>query len=61
MLALPLLKVRTLVLPDTYLPHDKPEAMYALAGLDAAGIVATVRRALGLEAISAQRLAGPKR
>jgi 1-deoxy-D-xylulose-5-phosphate synthase len=56
------LKVRTLVLPDVYLPHDKPEAMYALAGLDAAGIVATVHRALGLEVTTAQRLAGaPKR
>jgi len=56
------LKVRTLVLPDVYLPHDKPEAMYALAGLDAAGIVATVHRALGLEVTAAQRLAGaPKR
>ena len=56
------LKVRTLVLPDVYLAHDKPEVMYALAGLDAAGIVATVRRALGLEVAPVQRLAGgPKR
>ena len=41
------LKVRTLTLPDTFQDHDKPEAMYALAGLDCAGIVRTVERALG--------------
>jgi 1-deoxy-D-xylulose-5-phosphate synthase len=33
------LKVRTLVLPDIYQDHDKPELMYAQAGLDADGIV----------------------
>ena len=37
------LKVRTLTLPDVFLDHDKPELMYETAGLDAAGIVATVR------------------
>ena len=36
------LKVRTLTLPDLFLDQDKPDAMYAAAGLDAAGIVATV-------------------
>ncbi len=41
------LKVRSLTLPDIYQDHDKPEAMYAAAGLDAAGIVATVDKALG--------------
>lgn len=41
------LKVRTLTLPDIYQDHDKPEAMYAAAGLDAAGIVRTVEGALG--------------
>ena len=30
--------------------HDKPEAMYAKAGLDAEGIVAKVFEALGREA-----------
>ncbi|WP_240540153.1 1-deoxy-D-xylulose-5-phosphate synthase, partial [Salinarimonas soli] len=35
-------KVRSLVLPDAYQDHDKPERMYAQAGLDAAGIVAKV-------------------
>ncbi|MCJ2010991.1 1-deoxy-D-xylulose-5-phosphate synthase, partial [Methylobacterium sp. J-076] len=32
-------RVRTLTLPDTYQDHDKPEKMYAEAGLDAASIV----------------------
>ncbi len=41
------IKVRTLELPDRYLDHDKPEAMYAAIGLDAAGIVATVAGMLG--------------
>ncbi|MDJ1157771.1 1-deoxy-D-xylulose-5-phosphate synthase [Chelatococcus sp. SYSU_G07232] len=43
------LKVRPMVLPDVYIDHDKPERMYAKAGLDAAGIVATVFAALGSE------------
>jgi 1-deoxy-D-xylulose-5-phosphate synthase len=42
-------KVRSLVLPDVYQDHDKPERMYARAGLDAAGIVAKVFEALGQE------------
>jgi 1-deoxy-D-xylulose-5-phosphate synthase len=41
------LKVRSMVLPDIYQDHDKPERMYAKAGLDAAGIVAKVFEALG--------------
>ena len=41
------LKVRTMVLPDTFQDHDKPERMYARAGLDAKGIVAKVLEALG--------------
>jgi 1-deoxy-D-xylulose-5-phosphate synthase len=44
------LKVRSMILPDTYIDHDKPERMYAQAGLDAAGIVAKVFEALGQEA-----------
>jgi 1-deoxy-D-xylulose-5-phosphate synthase len=39
-------KVRSMVLPDLYQDHDKPERMYARAGLDAAGIVAKVFEAL---------------
>ncbi|MBU2582204.1 MAG: 1-deoxy-D-xylulose-5-phosphate synthase [Alphaproteobacteria bacterium] len=44
------LKVRPMVLPDKYLDHGKPEAMYEAAGLGAGGIVATVFAALGREA-----------
>jgi 1-deoxy-D-xylulose-5-phosphate synthase len=44
------LKVRPMVLPDIFLEHDKPERMYAKAGLDAAGIVAKVFEALGRDA-----------
>jgi 1-deoxy-D-xylulose-5-phosphate synthase len=44
------LKVRTLTLPDVFQEHDKPELQYALAGLDADGIVSTVLAALGREA-----------
>jgi 1-deoxy-D-xylulose-5-phosphate synthase len=43
------LKVRSMVLPDVYLDQDKPERMYAKAGLDAAGIVTKVFEALGRE------------
>ncbi len=41
------LKVRTMTLPDRFLDHDKPERMYAAAGLDAKGIVAKALAALG--------------
>jgi len=41
------LKLRTMVLPDVFIDQDKPEAMYAKAGLDANGIVAMVLAALG--------------
>ncbi|MCZ8313938.1 1-deoxy-D-xylulose-5-phosphate synthase [Phreatobacter sp.] len=44
-------RVRSMVLPDVYLDHDKPEAMYATAGLDAKGIVAKVFEALGRGAV----------
>jgi 1-deoxy-D-xylulose-5-phosphate synthase len=42
------LKVRTLCLPDIFQDQDKPEAMYAQAGLDAEGIVRGVQAALGI-------------
>ena len=42
------LKIRTLHLPDRFIDQDKPEQMYAQAGLDAAGIVNTVFSALSL-------------
>ncbi|MGQ0532206.1 MAG: 1-deoxy-D-xylulose-5-phosphate synthase [Caulobacteraceae bacterium] len=40
-------KIRTLTLPDVFQDHDKPEAMYAAAGLDADAIVAAALLALG--------------
>jgi len=43
------LKVRAMVMPDTFIDHDKPDRMYAQAGLDAAAIVAKVFEALGGE------------
>jgi 1-deoxy-D-xylulose-5-phosphate synthase len=41
------LKVRCMVLPDSFIDQDSPAAMYAKAGLDAKGIVAKVFEALG--------------
>jgi 1-deoxy-D-xylulose-5-phosphate synthase len=41
------LKVRTMVLPDVFIDHGKPDQMYEAAGLNASGIVATVLAALG--------------
>jgi 1-deoxy-D-xylulose-5-phosphate synthase len=41
------LKFRMMVLPDVFLDHDSPNAMYAKAGLDAKGIVKRVFEALG--------------
>ncbi len=43
------LKARMMVLPDAFLDHDKPERMYAKAGLDAKGIVRKVLETLGRE------------
>lgn len=43
------LKFRAMVLPDRFLDHDKPEKLYASAGLDAKGIVAKVLATLGRE------------
>jgi len=40
-------KVRTLALPDRFVEQGKPDAMYAAAGLDSAGIVRAVFGALG--------------
>ena len=41
------LKVRSMVLPDTFIDQDSPAAMYAKAGLDAKAIVAKTFGALG--------------
>jgi 1-deoxy-D-xylulose-5-phosphate synthase len=45
------LRFRSMVLPDTFIDHDSPNAMYGKAGLDAKGIVAKVFEALGKNAI----------
>jgi 1-deoxy-D-xylulose-5-phosphate synthase len=41
------LKVRAMVLPDEFMDHDKPDKMYARAGLDAKAIVAKALDAIG--------------
>ena len=41
------LKIRTLHLPDIFQDQDKPEKMYADAGLDARSIAAAAIKALG--------------
>ena len=41
------LRIRTLTLPDIFQDQDKPETMYAQAGLDAAGIAAAAFAVLG--------------
>lgn len=51
------LKVRSMVLPDEFIEHGKPEDMYEEAGLNASGIVKTVFAALGRE----QHTAGEER
>ena len=47
------LKVRTLTLPDIFQDQDKPEVMYAQAGLDAEGLVRAALSALGVERAAA--------
>jgi 1-deoxy-D-xylulose-5-phosphate synthase len=49
------LKIRTLTLPDVFQDQDKPEIMYAQAGLDADHIAATALTALGVDASRAVR------
>nr|WP_284316355.1 1-deoxy-D-xylulose-5-phosphate synthase [Labrys miyagiensis] len=51
------LKFRSLVLPDVFLDQDKPEVMYARAGLDAAGIVVKALSALGRDTVSGAKRA----
>ncbi|WP_296709903.1 1-deoxy-D-xylulose-5-phosphate synthase [Rhodoblastus sp.] len=48
------LRFRAMVLPDVFLDQDKPELLYAKAGLDAKGIVAKVFQALGHPAAAAK-------
>jgi 1-deoxy-D-xylulose-5-phosphate synthase len=51
-------KVRAMVLPDEFIDHDAPAAMYATARLDAKAIVAKVFEALGKDAIGTVKLGG---
>lgn len=48
-------KVRTMHLPDRFQDQDKPELMYAAAGLDADAIVSTAVGALGVNRAKAVR------
>jgi 1-deoxy-D-xylulose-5-phosphate synthase len=51
------LRMRMLTLPDTFMEHGKPEALYAQAGLDGAGIVRTVLAILGRDLVQNPELA----
>ncbi len=50
------LKIRTMMLPDSFIDHDAPEKMYAAAALNAPDIVAKALAALG----QAQEVEAPK-
>ena len=50
-------KLRTMMMPDSFVDHNKPDAMYAAAGLDATGIVTRVFEALGRDTAEVGRLA----
>jgi 1-deoxy-D-xylulose-5-phosphate synthase len=43
------------LLPDVFIDQDTPEAMYRVAGLDAANIEAKVLATLGVSEIAAKR------
>src|SRR5437660_10013426 len=49
-------RLRCMVLPDVFLDHDKPDRMYARAGLDTKAIVAKVLETLGRQAEAAKSL-----
>ena len=51
------LKVRTMTLPDVFLDHDKPDRLYARAGLDAKAIVAKALSAMDAAVAPASRIA----
>ena len=51
------LKLRSMIMPDAYLDHDKPDRMYAKAGLDAGAIVKRVFEVLGRNAGAIKALA----
>ena len=45
------LKFRSMIFPDAYIDHDKPEKQMARMGLDAVGIVAKVLNILGKDVV----------
>ena len=45
-------KVITLGVPDEYIPQAKPDTIHARLGLDAAGVAAAVRAALGASTLA---------
>jgi 1-deoxy-D-xylulose-5-phosphate synthase len=49
-------RFRSMVLPDAFLDHDKPERMYARAGLDTRAIVVKVLDTLGRQAEAAKSM-----
>ena len=49
------LKFRSMVLPDEFIDQASPEDMYAIAGLNAADIVAKVLGVLGVADIASRR------
>ena len=49
------LKFRPLMIPDTFVEQAGVNDMYAVAGLDRAGIVATALTTLGIDSESVQR------
>jgi 1-deoxy-D-xylulose-5-phosphate synthase len=53
------LRVRSLVLPDVFIDHGKPEVMYERAGLGSVGIIAAVFKALGRPELVRERSATP--
>ena len=46
------LKYRSMVLPDTFIDHASPEAMYRAAGMDASQIEAKVLQTLGIASLT---------
>ncbi len=50
-------RMRSMVLPDAWIDHDKPERMYARAGLDARAIVAKVMEAMPRISLDDQAIA----
>jgi 1-deoxy-D-xylulose-5-phosphate synthase len=50
--------IARLGLPDQFVEHGERAELLADLGLDVKGICATVRRALGKETVSAERMTG---